>query len=139
MFDCANRCGKSGERFLAAMSHVRMMGAVQPFLSGAISKTVNLPSDATVDDVQGVYEEGWRLGLKAVALYRDGCKASQPLSTGGERKKDDTHTAAAVAAAGGAAAGGAADRQEGDTLTPDLLLAPMPAERGAGGRSRSSA
>jgi ribonucleoside-diphosphate reductase alpha chain len=117
VFDCANRCGKSGVRFLAGMSHVRMMGAVQPFLSGAISKTVNLPSDATVDDVQSVYEEGWRLGLKAVALYRDGCKASQPLSTGGERKKEDK-TATSAAAAG-----------TGDTLTPDPLLAPMPQSR----------
>jgi ribonucleoside-diphosphate reductase alpha chain len=103
VFDCANRCGKSGERFLAPMSHVRMMGAAQPFLSGAISKTVNLPNDATVEDVEAVYEEGWRLGLKAVALYRDGCKASQPLSTGGERKKESEKT----------------------TLQPDALLTPM--------------
>ncbi len=85
VFDCANRCGKHGQRFLAAMSHVRMMAAVQPFLSGAISKTVNLPHEATVDDVQSIYEQGWRLGLKAVALYRDGCKASQPLSTSAEK------------------------------------------------------
>ena len=122
VFDCANRCGKTGVRFLAAMSHVRMMGAVQPFLSGAISKTVNLPSDATVEDVQNVYEEGWRLGLKAVALYRDGCKASQPLSTGGEKKKDE-----------GKATNGAAGDRPGDTLTPEPLLAPMPqsAEREA--------
>jgi ribonucleoside-diphosphate reductase alpha chain len=118
VFDCANRCGKSGVRFLAAMSHVRMMGAVQPFLSGAISKTVNLPSDATVEDVQRVYEEGWRLGLKAVALYRDGCKASQPLSTGGEKKKEDKKTLVSAAV---------------DTLPPEPLLAPMPqsAEREA--------
>ena len=81
VFDCANRCGKHGKRFLAPMAHIRMMAAVQPFLSGAISKTVNLPNEATVDDVRMIYEEGWRLGLKAVALYRDGCKASQPLST----------------------------------------------------------
>ena len=80
VFDCANRCGKIGRRYLPPMSHVRMMAAAQPFLSGAISKTVNLPNDATVEEVQKVYEEGWRLGLKAVALYRDGCKASQPLS-----------------------------------------------------------
>jgi ribonucleoside-diphosphate reductase alpha chain len=84
VFDCANRCGKTGKRFLAPMSHVRMMAAVQPFLSGAISKTVNLPNEATVDDVREIYEEGWKLGLKAVALYRDGCKASQPLSTSSE-------------------------------------------------------
>ncbi|HVU04739.1 MAG TPA: vitamin B12-dependent ribonucleotide reductase [Polyangiaceae bacterium] len=81
VFDCANRCGKSGKRFLAPMAHVRMMAATQPFLSGAISKTVNLPNEATVEDVRQIYEEGWRLGLKAVALYRDGCKASQPLSS----------------------------------------------------------
>jgi ribonucleoside-diphosphate reductase alpha chain len=81
VFDCANRCGKTGQRYLAPMSHVRMMAATQPFLSGAISKTVNLPNEATVDEVREIYEEGWRLGLKAVALYRDGCKASQPLST----------------------------------------------------------
>jgi ribonucleoside-diphosphate reductase alpha chain len=83
VFDCANRCGKTGKRFLAPMSHIQMMAAAQPFLSGAISKTVNLPNDATVDEVAKVYEAGWKLGLKAVALYRDGCKASQPLSSGG--------------------------------------------------------
>jgi ribonucleoside-diphosphate reductase alpha chain len=89
VFDCANRCGKTGQRFLPAMSHIRMMAAVQPFLSGAISKTVNLPNDATVEEVQEVYEDGWRLGLKAVALYRDGCKASQPLSTSSKSKDDE--------------------------------------------------
>jgi ribonucleoside-diphosphate reductase alpha chain len=94
VFDCANRCGKIGQRYLAPMAHVKMMAAVQPFLSGAISKTVNLPNDATVEDVQRIYEEGWRLGLKAVALYRDGCKASQPLSgTSTEKDADDAGTA----------------------------------------------
>ncbi|GMV17217.1 MAG: vitamin B12-dependent ribonucleotide reductase [Polyangiaceae bacterium] len=88
VFDCANRCGRIGQRFLAPMSHVHMMAAVQPFLSGAISKTVNLPNDASVEDVREIYEEGWKLGLKAVALYRDGCKASQPLSTSNKDAKD---------------------------------------------------
>ncbi|MGZ3417901.1 MAG: vitamin B12-dependent ribonucleotide reductase [Polyangiales bacterium] len=89
VFDTANRNGKHGTRYLAPMSHVRMMAAAQPFLSGAISKTVNLPKDATVEDVADVYYEGWKLGLKAVALYRDGCKASQPLSsTSDESKKE---------------------------------------------------
>ncbi len=97
VFDCANRCGKTGQRFLAPMSHVRMMAAVQPFLSGAISKTVNLPNDASVDDVQRIYEEGWRLGLKAVALYRDGCKASQPLSTSSKERESKEDVAAAAA------------------------------------------
>ncbi len=89
VFDCANRCGKTGHRFLPAMAHIRMMAAAQPFLSGAISKTVNLPNDATVDDVREIYEQGFKLGLKAVALYRDGCKASQPLSTSTTSEKEN--------------------------------------------------
>jgi ribonucleoside-diphosphate reductase alpha chain len=89
VFDCANRCGKTGQRYLAPMSHVKMMAAVQPFLSGAISKTVNLPNESTVEEVADVYVEGWRLGLKAVALYRDGCKASQPLSTTSKEKETE--------------------------------------------------
>jgi ribonucleoside-diphosphate reductase alpha chain len=97
VFDCANRCGKIGQRFLEPMSHVKMMAAVQPFLSGAISKTVNLPNDATVDDVASIYEEGWRLGLKAVALYRDGCKASQPLSTSSKAKDTESEADAKAA------------------------------------------
>jgi ribonucleoside-diphosphate reductase alpha chain len=75
VFDCA-----MGERSIKAMGHVRMMAAVQPFISGAISKTVNLPESATVEDIEHVYMEGWRLGLKALAVYRDNCKVGQPLS-----------------------------------------------------------
>jgi ribonucleoside-diphosphate reductase alpha chain len=86
VFDCANRCGKTGTRFLLPMSHIHMMASVQPFLSGAISKTVNLPNEASVDDVQEIYRQGHKLGLKAVALYRDGSKASQPLSASGDTK-----------------------------------------------------
>ncbi|HEX3777935.1 MAG TPA: vitamin B12-dependent ribonucleotide reductase [Polyangiaceae bacterium] len=97
VFDCANRCGKTGKRFLAPMSHVKMMAAAQPFLSGAISKTVNLPNDATVDDVRQIYEEGWKLGLKAVALYRDGCKASQPLNTSNDKNDEGDETETQVA------------------------------------------
>src|SRR5690606_18569757 len=81
VFDCAFRPA-NGTRSIHWMGHVRMMGAVQPFLSGAISKTVNLPEDATVDDIMTAYTEAWRLGLKALAVYRDGCKRSQPLNTG---------------------------------------------------------
>ena len=81
VFDCAFRPA-NGKRSIHWMGHLRMMGAVQPFLSGAISKTVNLPEDATVDDILTAYLEGWRLGLKALAVYRDGCKRSQPLNTG---------------------------------------------------------
>jgi ribonucleoside-diphosphate reductase alpha chain len=81
VFDCANRCGPRGSRFIEPMGHVRMMAAVQPFISGAISKTVNLPQDATVEEVERIYFESWKAGLKAVALYRDGSKMSQPLAT----------------------------------------------------------
>jgi len=81
VFDCAFRA-QNGERSIDWMGHVRMMGAVQPFLSGAISKTVNLPADATVDDVMEAYTKGWELGLKALAIYRDGSKKTQPLNSG---------------------------------------------------------
>src|SRR5438128_12389503 len=87
VFDCANRCGPLGTRFIEPMGHVRMMAAVQPFLSGAISKTINLPHDATVEDVERIHSESWRLGLKAIALYRDGSKLSQPLSAGDQAQK----------------------------------------------------
>ena len=85
IFDCANKCG-IGERFIQAMGHVRMMAAVQPFVSGAISKTVNLPHEVTVEDIEKIYVEGWRLGLKALAVYRDGSKHSQPLTTSQDKK-----------------------------------------------------
>lgn len=87
IFDCANKCGRIGKRYLPPMSHVKMMAAAQPFLSGAISKTVNLPQETTVEEIEEIYFEGWKLGLKAVALYRDGCKLSQPLSTKSSEKK----------------------------------------------------
>jgi ribonucleoside-diphosphate reductase alpha chain len=81
VFDCANKCGKLGKRFLSAESHIRMMAAAQPFVSGAISKTINMPHNATVDDVKNAYLLSWQLMLKANALYRDGSKLSQPLNT----------------------------------------------------------
>jgi ribonucleoside-diphosphate reductase alpha chain len=91
IFDCA-----MGIRSISAMGHVHMMAACQPFLSGAISKTVNLPSDATVEEIEEVYYQGWKLGLKALAVYRDNCKVGQPLSDGkGENKGTDSNVAAA--------------------------------------------
>jgi ribonucleoside-diphosphate reductase alpha chain len=81
VFDCANRCGKTGQRFLSTESHIRMMAAAQPFISGAISKTINMPHAATVEDVKKAYLLSWQLMLKANALYRDGSKLSQPLNT----------------------------------------------------------
>ena len=81
VFDCANPCGKIGKRYLSVESHIRMMAAAQPFISGAISKTINMPNDATVDDCKAAYLLSWKLALKANALYRDGSKLSQPLNS----------------------------------------------------------
>ncbi len=92
IFDCA-----LGARSIAPMGHVRMMAACQPFLSGAISKTVNLPSDATIADVEEVYYEGWKLGLKALAVYRDNCKVGQPLSDAKAKKEEAVAVAPATA------------------------------------------
>jgi ribonucleoside-diphosphate reductase alpha chain len=92
VFDCAFK-PMNGERSIHYMGHVRMMAAVQPFLSGAISKTVNMPEAATPEEIEKVYLEGWKLGLKAIAIYRDGSKRSQPLSTG--KKKDGSAAATA--------------------------------------------
>ncbi len=125
VFDCAFKPA-NGERSIHYMGHVRMMGAIQPFLSGAISKTVNMPENATAEEIEKVYLEGWKLGLKAIAVYRDNSKRSQPLST----KKLDGEAAATVdtevgreaqeAARAGAGRGGAA------ASTP----APLGADRG---------
>ncbi len=87
VFDCANKCGKKGQRFIHAHGHIRMMGACQPFLSGAISKTINLPNEATIEEIADCYKMSWELGLKANALYRDGSKLSQPLSNKSDKKK----------------------------------------------------
>jgi ribonucleoside-diphosphate reductase alpha chain len=86
VFDCAFKPVK-GMRSIAPMGHVRMMAAVQPFISGSMSKTVNLPTEATVEDIQQTYMESWKLGLKCIAIYRDGCKRSQPLSTSLDKEK----------------------------------------------------
>src|SRR2546425_1661307 len=86
VFDCAFKPVK-GARSIAPMGHVRMMAAVQPFISGSMSKTVNLPTEATVEDIEQTYLESWKLGLKCIAIYRDGCKRSQPLSTSLDKEK----------------------------------------------------
>ena len=95
VFDCANPCGRKGKRFLSVESHIRMMAASQPFISGAISKTINMPNDATVDDCKQSYMMSWKLGVKANALYRDGSKLSQPLNS--QLLSDDEDEAADVA------------------------------------------
>jgi ribonucleoside-diphosphate reductase alpha chain len=81
VFDCANPCGRTGKRYLSVESHIRMLAAAQPFISGAISKTINMPNDATVEDCKAAYLLSWKLALKANALYRDGSKLSQPLNS----------------------------------------------------------
>ncbi|MBU1123520.1 vitamin B12-dependent ribonucleotide reductase [Patescibacteria group bacterium] len=87
VFDCASKCGKEGKRLITTEGHIRMMAAVQPFITGSISKTINLPNEATVEDVKEAYLLGWKLGLKANAIYRDGCKLSQPLSASAGKKE----------------------------------------------------
>jgi ribonucleoside-diphosphate reductase alpha chain len=94
VFDCANKCGKKGERFIHAHGHIRMMAAAQPFISGAISKTINLPNEANVEEIADSYLLSWQLGLKACALYRDGSKMSQPLSNKSDKKKKSDEVAA---------------------------------------------
>jgi ribonucleoside-diphosphate reductase alpha chain len=92
VFDCANRCGRKGQRFIPVSAHIRMMAAAQPFLSGAISKTINMPQDASIEEVKDAYRASWLSMLKAVALYRDGSKLSQPLNS----VSDDEEEAAAA-------------------------------------------
>ena len=89
VFDCANPCGRIGKRYLSVDSHIRMMAAAQPFISGAISKTINMPNDATVEDCKNAYKLSWTLALKANALYRDGSKLSQPLNSALIADEDD--------------------------------------------------
>ncbi|MEP2682414.1 MAG: vitamin B12-dependent ribonucleotide reductase [Sulfitobacter sp.] len=89
IFDCANPCGKKGKRYLSVNSHIHMMAAAQSFISGAISKTINMPNDATIEDCQKAYELSWSLGIKANALYRDGSKLSQPLAAALVEDDDD--------------------------------------------------
>lgn len=89
VFDCANRCGKDGKRFIAPLGHIKMMAAAQPFISGAISKTINLPSSITPKELERIFVEAWKRGLKAVAVYRDCSKITQPLSNTTAMKKAD--------------------------------------------------
>ena len=98
VFDCANPCGRNGKRFLSVESHIRMMAAAQPFISGAISKTINMPNNATVADCKEAYMLSWRLGLKANALYRDGSKLSQPLAATFGDDEDAVEAAEEIAA-----------------------------------------
>ncbi len=122
-FDCANKCGKLGKRFIHHMGHVRMMAAAQPFISGAISKTINMPNEATVDEIKEAYMRSWELGIKAMALYRDGSKLSQPLSNKSSDKtsqEDDKQLALSEEFAKQLEA---ARKQRAEELRPDEILA----------------
>ena len=110
VFDCANRCGRRGTRFIRYQGHILMMAAVQPFLSGAISKTINMPSEATVTDIQRAYRLAWEKMLKAVALYRDGSKLSQPLSVAMDAEEESAVAEAAATGEAGALAQSMAER-----------------------------
>ena len=94
VFDCANKCGAKGKRYIAPFAHLRMMAAAQPFISGAISKTINFPHEATLRDINEAYVESWQLMLKAIALYRDGSKLSQPLNVSSDSGEDAAVTMA---------------------------------------------
>jgi ribonucleoside-diphosphate reductase alpha chain len=139
VFDCANKCGKYGKRYIAPEGHIRMMAAAQPFVSGAISKTINLPSDAKIEDIGGCYRLSWELGLKANALYRDGCKLSQPLSSTSDEatgaKEDADQPVAKSAATSSAAKSDASVREvplpvieAKPVLGQAAAMAPVPAE-----------
>ncbi|HEX7366474.1 MAG TPA: vitamin B12-dependent ribonucleotide reductase [Pelobium sp.] len=114
IFDCANKNGAKGVRYIHAHGHIKMMSAAQPFLSGAISKTINLPNEAKVEEIKESYELSWSLGLKANALYRDGCKLSQPLSTKSDTKEDKIDTVEEVL--------GKAGELKLSDLTPEQVL-----------------
>jgi ribonucleoside-diphosphate reductase alpha chain len=116
VFDCANKCGAKGERYIHAHGHIRMMAAAQPFISGAISKTINLPNEADIDDIKSCYQMSWELGLKANALYRDGCKLSQPLSNKSDVSEEEEEINAVEEAIGEAGA------LTIDELTQDQVL-----------------
>jgi len=122
VFDCAFR-SSNGTRSIHYMGHIRMMSAVQPFLSGAISKTVNLPTECTVEDIEDAYIQAWKLGLKAIAVYRDGCKRTQPLSTSMKQATSDGSKLAVIdpATLAAAVAAGVASQAKVDALD---LLAP---------------
>lgn len=121
IFDCANRCGEEGKRYIHAHAHIRMMAAAQPFISGAISKTINLPNEATKEEIASCYELSWSLGLKANALYRDGCKLSQPLSNKSETKKEEAEGVSDEIDLVDNAVGTSAELRI-DELTPDMVL-----------------
>ena len=128
VFDCANPCGKKGKRFLSVNSHIYMMAAAQSFVSGAISKTINMPNDATIEECQKAYELSWSLGIKANALYRDGSKLSQPLAAS---LVEDDEEAEEILASGSA--------QEKAAVLAEKIVEKVDYQRGNPARPRQAA
>jgi ribonucleoside-diphosphate reductase alpha chain len=122
VFDCASRCGRYGKRFISPAAHLRMMASAQPYISGAISKTINLPSESSAADVGEAYLLGWRLGLKAVALYRDGCKLSQPLSSRAEGSEEAASPAGPAAEEPATPDASGSTPQRGASRSDDVLV-----------------
>jgi len=129
VFDCASTCGKIGKRFISTEGHIRMMAASQPFISGAISKTINLPNQATVEDIASSYRLSWELGLKANALYRDGCKLSQPLATRSDTENADDNAADADADGDAATELDASAKPASDSLDEEVATVERVVER----------
>ena len=141
IFDCANPCGKTGKRYLGVNSHIHMMAAAQSFISGAISKTINMPNSATISDCQKAYELSWSLGVKANALYRDGSKLSQPLASA--LVEDDDEAAEVLEfgldagkGRGACAEGGRKDHRQGDRPRPRKDARAAQGLHAEGGRRR---
>ena len=140
VFDCANKCGRKGKRFIAPQGHIRMMAAAQPFISGAISKTINLPNEATVDDIKAAYRLSWELGLKANALYRDGCKLSQPLNASADATASDAPAGEAKDEEGIEAGKGEAAAEEAVSAASRLAnVATDPVVQATGGAAGAAA
>jgi ribonucleoside-diphosphate reductase alpha chain len=129
IFDCANRCGREGKRYIEPRGHLKMMAAAQPFISGAISKTVNVPQETAAREIEELYIESWKMGLKAVAIYRDGSKMSQPLSSSGEGEKTQQPSAPAAQSASSSSAAVEA-RANAEAAAPVMKRERLPRKRG---------
>ena len=138
MFDCAFKAAK-GQRSIHYMGHIKMMGATQPFISGAISKTVNVPKDATVDEIMQAYIESWKLGAKAISIYRDGSKRTQPLNTSKDKTAAEIAQQAAASARDAARPPQAAGRAAGASRTSSTSPATRATSPSASSRTASRA
>ena len=126
IFDCANKCGKRGERYIPYLAHVKMMASIQPFISGSMSKTINMPNDAAIEDVSKVYSIAWSMAVKCIALYRDGSKLSQPLNTSSDDEDELAVTGPALSEDVNEQAG---PKEVQEKITAKLVKHSMPQKR----------